>query len=213
MTEPVVTLDHARVELGGNLVLGGVDLHVAAGEVVAVMGGNGVGKSTLLRGLAGLQRLDDGLLDVLGGGPPRDDAAFWGDVVLVADEPGWYPGLTVREHLELAHAVHGTACQSADTMLDAFDLRERADVAPPNLSTGQRQRLSLAMALIRPSRLLLLDEPERGLDADFRLRLAAVLAGYAAAGGTVVMATHDARLAEAAGARLVVLSDGKAVSK
>ncbi|WP_233507840.1 ABC transporter ATP-binding protein [Spongiactinospora gelatinilytica] len=211
--ESALTVTGARVELGGNLVLDGVDLSAATGEAVAIMGDNGVGKSTLLRGLAGLQRLDSGEIDVLGGGAPSDDAAFWGEVVLVADEPGWYPGLTVEEHLGLVQAVYGATRMTAADALAAFHLRARADVAPLNLSTGQRQRLSLAMALLRPSRLLLLDEPERGLDAGFRPRLGEILREYTAAGGTVVMATHDPRLAEAAAARLVRLAEGRAVAR
>jgi ABC-type multidrug transport system ATPase subunit len=83
----------------------------------------------------------------------------------------------------------------AGTALEVFDLVERADAAPLNLSTGQRQRLALAATLLRPSSVLLLDEPERGLDLAFRLRLAELLTTYRDEGGTVVMATHDSGLA------------------
>lgn len=196
------------VELGGTPILNGVDLTARVGEVVAIAGANGAGKTTLLRCLAGLQAADGrvGMFDR----PPVDEPEFWRDVVLVGDEPAWYPGLSVREHLELMRAVHdpgGAHRPRMDTgaALESFDLTSRADLAPLSMSTGQRQRLSLAMALLRPSRVLLLDEPERGLDTSFRARLAGILAGYAAEGGTVVMATHDLRLAEAAGARLVTL--------
>jgi heme ABC exporter ATP-binding subunit CcmA len=198
--DSIITVDGLTVELGGNPVLQGMELTVAPGEVVAVVGPNGSGKSTLLRCLAGLQPATSGEIRVFGE-PPADDAAFWRRVALLGDEPAWYPGLTVREHLELMGAVHTEARMTVGTALETFALVGRADAAPLNLSTGQRQRLSLASALLRPSTLLLLDEPERGLDADFRTRLADLLDEYADEGGTVVMATHDQDLA--AGARRV----------
>ncbi|WAE75869.1 ABC transporter ATP-binding protein [Streptomonospora nanhaiensis] len=194
MSEPIIVARGVDVELGGVPVLSGVDLTVEPGEVVAVLGANGVGKTTLLRCLAGLQSAS-GSVSVLGR-PPVDEPGFWREVALVGDEPTWYPGLSVREHLELMSGVHGPGRLEVGAALDLFELGGCADRAPSSLSTGQRQRLSLAMALLRPSRLLLLDEPERGLDAAFRERLAGLLAVYADDGGTVVMVTHDPRFAE-----------------
>ncbi|MFC4565783.1 heme ABC exporter ATP-binding protein CcmA [Nocardiopsis mangrovi] len=194
MSEPIVVARAVGVELGGVPVLRGVDLTVAPGEVVAVLGANGAGKTTLLRCLAGLQQAS-GSVDVLGR-PAADEPDFWREVALVGDEPAWYPGLTVQEHLELMRTVHGPGRLEVRAAVELFELAGCADRAPVSLSTGQRQRLSLAMALLRPSRLLLLDEPERGLDAAFRERLAGLLASYAADGGAVVMVTHDPRFAE-----------------
>lgn len=194
MDETVITVRGLEVELGGVRVLDGVDLDVPPGEWLSIMGANGAGKSTLLRCLAGLQRPAAGEVTVFGR-PPVDGPAFWRDVVHVADEPAWYPWLSVREHLDLMGAVHGEVRLGTDTALDLFDLAGRDDAAPARLSTGQRQRLSLAMGLVRPSRLLLLDEPERGLDLDFRDRLKEIFVGYVVAGGTLVMATHDDDLA------------------
>ncbi|MEV4257380.1 ABC transporter ATP-binding protein [Spirillospora sp. NPDC049652] len=202
MAGHVVEVRNVGVELGGVPVLDGVDLVAGRGEIVAVLGENGVGKSTLLRCLAGLQAGASGAVGVLGR-PPADDPEFWRDVVLVGDEPAWYPGLTVLEHLEMLASVHAGTRMTPDAALETFGLGERRDHAPLAMSTGQRQRLSLAMGLLRPSRLLLLDEPERGLDAAFRARLASLLTGYAADGGTVVMATHDPGLARNTGARVV----------
>jgi ABC-2 type transport system ATP-binding protein len=208
----VVTIRAMRVAYGKFVVLDDVNLSVARGEIVAVTGVNGAGKSTLLRCLAGLRRPASGSLSVLGG-PPRDDAGFWRAVALVTDLPTWYPGLTVREHLELVRLTHQPIsgwCLPADELIDVFGLSVRADAMPIDLSSGQRQRLSLAAALARPSRLLLLDEPEQSLDAGFRQVLAELLsAEYAAHGGTVVMATHDLDFADAAGSRRVVLTDGQ----
>lgn len=145
------------------------------------------------------------------GAPPGDDEAFWRDVGLVTEEQAWYPWLTVREHLELVRKIHapvGDSCPEPEALLETFGLSGRGDVAPTVLSTGQRQRLSLAAMLARPSRLLLLDEPEQGLDQAFRGSLGALLAKYAGNGGTLVMTTHDARLAESTGARVVTLHGG-----
>ncbi|MFC4535997.1 ABC transporter ATP-binding protein [Sphaerisporangium dianthi] len=204
MSEVIIAARGVEVRLGGTPVLRDAGLVAAAGEILAVVGENGAGKSTLLRCLAGLHPPLRGRIEVLGG-PPVDAAAFWKQIVLVGDEPAWYPGLSVEEHLELARVVHRGGRLTVAEALEVFELGGRANLSPLSLSTGQRQRLSLAMALLRPSRLLLLDEPERGLDAAFRERLAAILNGYARDGGTVVMATHDLRLATATQARLVTL--------
>jgi ABC-2 type transport system ATP-binding protein len=213
VSELVVGVHGLRVSYGKVLVLEDVDLSVAPGEIVAVMGVNGAGKSTLLSCLAGLRRPSSGGITVLGG-PPRDTADYWRRVVLVADLPTWYPGLTVREHIELVRMTNASAagwCLDPDELIDAFALTSRADAVPLTLSSGQRQRLSLACALARPSELLLLDEPEQSLDTGFRRQLASLLRDtYAPSGGTVIMATHDPEFAEVAGARLIVIEDGYA---
>ncbi|MBB4918262.1 heme ABC exporter ATP-binding protein CcmA [Streptosporangium saharense] len=202
--EPTIAAHDIQVDLGGQAVLREVDLTAAPGEIVAVIGENGAGKSTLLRCLAGLETPATGRILVLGD-PPTDTATFWREVALTGDEPAWYPGLSVQEHLELVTTTHRDGRMDVGAALAAFDLGGRADLHPLTLSTGQRQRVSLATALVRPSRLLLLDEPERGLDTAFRDRLADILREYAVRGGAVVMATHDLGLAEACGARLVRL--------
>ncbi|RSN46535.1 ABC transporter ATP-binding protein [Actinomadura sp. WAC 06369] len=194
MDETVITVRGLDVELGGVRVLDGFDLDVRRGEFLSIMGANGAGKSTLLRCLAGLQRPAAGEVAVFGR-RPVDGPEFWRDVVHIADEPSWYPWLSVREHVDLMRAVHGEVRLDTDAALELFDLTGRDDAAPARLSTGQRQRLSLAMGLVRPSRLLLLDEPERGLDLDFRDRLKEIFVAYTVAGGTLVMVTHDDDLA------------------
>jgi ABC-2 type transport system ATP-binding protein len=210
----VVRVRGLRVSYGQVRVLDDVDFAVAQGEVVAVTGVNGAGKSTLLTCLAGLRKPSGGTVEVLGG-PPRDTPAFWRQVVFVADLPTWYPGLTVREHLELVRLTNAPVNgwdMNPDDLIDAFGLATRADAVPLTLSSGQRQRLSLACALARPSSLLLLDEPEQSLDTGFRGELARLLGEhYAAVGGTVVMATHDLGFAASAGARRVQIEDGHGV--
>ena len=216
VSELVVEVRGLRVSYGSVVVLEDVGLSAAPGEIVAVMGVNGAGKSTLLSCLAGLRRPNGGSIRVLGG-PPRDATDYWRRVVLVADLPTWYPGLTVREHIELVRMTNAPAdgwCLDADELIDVFALTSRADAVPLTLSSGQRQRLSLACALARPSDLLLLDEPEQSLDAGFRKQLASLLRESSApSGGTVVMATHDQGFAEVAGARRILIEDGCATEE
>ncbi|HEY3880265.1 MAG TPA: ABC transporter ATP-binding protein [Trebonia sp.] len=212
MDSPAAEVRGLRMAYGSVVVLDGIDLSVAAGEIVAVTGVNGAGKSTLLSCLAGFRSPAAGAVSVLGG-PPRDTAEFWRSVAVVTEQPTWYPGLTVRELLELVRMTHQPLhgwCLPADELVELFGLSARADASPLSLSSGQRQRLSLAAALARPSRLLLLDEPEQSLDVGFRGDLAVLLRDeYAASGGTVVMATHDYDFATTAGARVVELTDGQ----
>lgn len=206
----VAAVRGVRMTYGRVVVLEDVDLSASRGEVIAVTGVNGAGKSTLLSCLAGFRRPSAGTVSVLGG-PPRDDAAFWRGVVHVADQPTWYPGLTVREHLELVRMTHEPVagwCPGAGELIQEFGLTARADASPLSLSSGQRQRLSLAAALARPSELLLLDEPEQSLDEGFRADLAGLLLDYAGHGGTVVMATHDRDFASGARAREVRIAEG-----
>ena len=186
----MIAVRDLAVDLAG---LKGVDLDVEPGQIVGLTGVNGAGKSTLLRCLTGLQPLDAGWVEVLGQAP-LGDPRFWREVAYAAEEPAWYPGLTVREHLTLTALTHDSP-SDVGCWLDRFGLAGRADASPLTLSTGQRQRLLLASVLVRPSRLLLLDEPERGLDPEFRTILAQVLRDHAASGGAVLLATHDISLA------------------
>jgi ABC-type multidrug transport system ATPase subunit len=187
-------------------VFSGLDLEVAQGEVLAVLGDIGAGKSTVLRVLAGQVAPSSGTVRVLGLAP--EDPALARDVVLAAGEPEWEPGAGVLQVLELARMAADVDDENwplPARVCEAFGLEPRERDLPFTLSQGLRQRLALAAALCRPSRILLIDDPEFGLDAGFRPVLAEILLGYAARGGTVVLATHDLDLAVATKARTVAL--------
>ena len=200
-------VDHTAVDVrdltvsyGSTPVLIGVALTVPLGAGVCVTGENGIGKSTLLRCVAGLQRPGSGQVRVFGA-PPGGSPAFWRAVATTVEPPAWYPGLTTREHAELVCRAHGMdpGGTAADEALARFGLSGHADAIPPSLSSGQKQRLMLALTLLRPSRLLILDEPEQRLDPDGRSAVAGLLREYLAAGGTILMASHDETFAAASG--------------
>jgi ABC-2 type transport system ATP-binding protein len=209
---PAVEVDGLHVAYGSTPVLVDVALTVPAGAGVCVVGENGIGKSTLLRCVSGLQQPDDGTIRVFGGDPGATPE-FWRAVVTTVEPPTWYPGLTAREHADLVCRAHGLdpAEAGVEEALDRFGLAGHADAIPPSLSSGQKQRLILAIALLRPSALLILDEPEQRLDREGRASVAALLADYVAGGGSLLMASHDDAFAAASGAEITTMESLGAV--
>jgi ABC-type multidrug transport system ATPase subunit len=205
--QPAIEVRDLTVSYGSTPVLVDVQLTVPVGAGVCVTGENGIGKSTLLRCVASLQRPDAGEIEIFGG-PPGSTPEFWRAVVTTVEPPTWYPGLTAREHAELVCRAHGLdPAAGVDSTLERFGIAGHADAQPPSLSSGQKQRLTLALTLLRPSRLLILDEPEQRLDPEGRTMVAGLLRDYLAGGGTVLMASHDDAFAAAAGTSTVSVAE------
>ncbi|MFC8718805.1 ABC transporter ATP-binding protein [Kitasatospora sp. NPDC057198] len=195
----------------GREVLHPVDLELAAGECVALLGHNGSGKSTLLRVAAGRDLPTGGTVRFDGLPMDENDPRIRARVAVVGDTVAHYPDLTVREHLLLVAVAHGVADAAdwVDQVLEGRSLTERADALPSALSSGQLQALLLACALVRPRDLLLLDEPEQRLDPEARRRLAELLKAELADGVAVLLVTHHTDLALEVADRAVVLEDGR----
>lgn len=198
---------------GGREVLHPVDLKLAAGECVALLGHNGSGKSTLLRVAAGRDLPTGGTVRFDGLAMDENDPRIRARVAVVGDTVACYPDLTVREHLLLVAVAHGVAgaAEWVQQVLDEQMLAERADALTSALSSGQMQSLLLACALVRPRDLLLLDEPEQRLDPGARRRLADLLTAELADGVAVLLVTHHTDLALAVADRVVVLEEGRIV--
>jgi ABC-2 type transport system ATP-binding protein len=189
---------------GAFTVFSDVGFDVLPGEACALVGSNGSGKSTLLRCIVGADRLDDGTITFgmePSGAEPVDESAptFRAAVASVLDDHAVFPHLSVREHLELIASAHGVhhSSSAAGTVLDAIGLTGAADQLPGTLSSGQRRRLALGSAFVRPRSMVVLDEPEQHLDATGRRWLADTLVAEKAAGVSVVLASHDEDLVAA----------------
>jgi heme ABC exporter ATP-binding subunit CcmA len=206
--DPVVHLRAAVCVLGRFPALAGIDLDVDAGEVVLLRGPNGAGKTTLLRAVAGLLPVVRGEAVVLGHDLRRDRRKVRRHVAMLGHATGLYDDLTVDENVRFwARAARSVADPAAAQDRAGVEARIR-DVAVGRLSAGQRRRASLAALLVRDARLWLLDEPHAGLDAPGRDLLDDLVRGAAAAGTTVLLASHELERATPLVDRQVVVAGG-----
>jgi energy-coupling factor transport system ATP-binding protein len=191
-----------------------VDLSVAPGETVALMGRNGAGKSTLLGSVVGMVEPASGTVRVGGLTPHRTPPAeLVRRVALVPQEPrDLLYADTVGAECAAADADSGAAPGTCRELVSSLLPGVADDTHPRDLSEGQRLALALAIVLTARPPLLLLDEPTRGLDYAAKARLVAVLRGLAAEGHGIVLATHDVELAAEIADRVVILAGGEAVA-
>lgn len=204
----ICTIERLCVRRGGRPVVDGFELAVDRGEVVGIVGKNGCGKSTLLMAIAGVLAPTEGRV-VIGG------ASVWGGarerlrartalgyVPEAADPPGF---LLAGELWAMCAASRGTEAP-APSLIDALGLDELRELAIERMSLGQRRRACLGAALLGPPQLLVLDEPDNGLDARRSDALVELVRAHAAAGHAAIIATHDRALLERTGARIVAFS-------
>jgi sulfonate transport system ATP-binding protein len=203
-TRVAAELRHVNKWYGDHHVLTDVSMRVARGEIVALIGRSGSGKSTVLRVLAGLSADHTG------------DRAVTGPPALAFQEPRLFPWRDVRTNvaygLTRSRLPKAQANERADRALADVGLADRADAWPLTLSGGQAQRVSLARALVAEPELLLLDEPFGALDALTRLSMRALLLDlWREHGFGVLLVTHDVDEAVALADRVLVLEDGQVV--
>jgi ABC-2 type transport system ATP-binding protein len=180
---------------GSTRALDGVDLVVRAGEVHGLLGPNGAGKTTLLRLLFGLLSPDAGQIELLGRDLGPADAVRLDGVSGFVEDPAFYPYLSGRANLELLAELDRSpralaGVDTVDSVLEQVGLRERAGERVSGYSTGMRQRLGIAAALLRSPALLLLDEPTSGLDPAGAREVGALLRRLAGDGTAVLLSSH-----------------------
>ncbi|MFF7841896.1 metal ABC transporter ATP-binding protein [Streptomyces ossamyceticus] len=215
MTEPVISLRGVRAELGSRTVLRGIDLTVNRGEVVALLGANGSGKSTAVRTVIGQVPVTDGEIELFG--TPRRHFRDWrrlGYVPQRTTAAGGVPatvtevvasGRLSRARLGILRRADHEAIRRA---IDLVGLADRAKDSVNALSGGQHQRVLIARALASEPELLIMDEPMAGVDLASQEVLARTLRGEVARGTTVLLVLHELGPLEPLIDRAVVLRDG-----
>ena len=204
-----------RYEKDSPDVLKGVNFSVAFGEVFSLLGGNGSGKSTLLKVIAGLERAYRGKITVLGRSIKKWDASLCcGGVALLPQEvSAVFVKHTVKEDMEDLCRAQGIAAQpKIDELCAQMGIQELLDREPMDLSGGERQKCALCKLLLTSPRLILLDEPTKGMDAAYRSGLVKTVRGLAQKGAAVIIATHDTGFAAAVSDRCGLFFNGELLS-
>lgn len=203
----VLKVTGLRRAYGDNTIFDNFNLDVRTGEAIALTGRNGSGKSTLLRCLVGADRPDDGSVQVMGEPMLEASPQIRRDMATVIDDLDFFPDLSVVEHLDLLARAHGQ--EDPDDMVDAIleevQLVPQSGQLPGTLSSGQRRRLALATAFVRPRKLLVMDEPEQRLDTEGVTWLATRLKADRAKGLAIVFASHEPALVDSVATRVVEL--------
>jgi ABC-type multidrug transport system ATPase subunit len=192
-----------------------LDLTIAAGECVALMGPNGSGKTTAAELICGLQEPTQGWVRINGFSMHQepDSIAAHRHLSYVPDNPYLYQDLTVSDHLRLVAAAHGVAGddleQRCNRLLRSLGLEKRAGFFPSQLSRGMRQKTAIACAVIRPFLVLVLDEPTIGLDTASMQALHDLLIASRSSKRTILLMTHDEAFASSVATRMLHISEGR----
>jgi ABC-2 type transport system ATP-binding protein len=198
---------------GEKVALDGLSLRAEPGEVLGFLGPNGSGKTTTIRLLMGLYRPSAGRATILGLDCHADGVALKRQVGYLPDEPFLYPYLTGQELLELVAGLHGfrgsEARRRAGAALERFGLQTEAGAFTATYSLGMRKRLALAAALLHDPRVLILDEPQSGLDPRGARDMRDTVTALAREGRTIFLATHLLDVAERLCHRLAIIGAGR----
>ena len=190
-----------------------VSFHVERGEIVALLGGNGSGKSTSINILTGLLKPDEGDVKIQGIDPFENPIEARQKLGVFPDKPGLYPNITVREHLAFFGGLQGLGGSvlnvAVEKTIHMLDMQEIADRITKGFSHGQSVKVALGRAMVHNPDYLILDEPSRGLDVYAVRKLRELLLRFRDAGTGILFSSHVMQEVEILSNRLVIIADGK----
>lgn len=211
-TERTLDVENLSVRYGEVLAVDSVSFTARPGEVTAVLGPNGAGKTSTIEVCEGLRRRSSGHVRVLGLDPHRDRRSLANRMGIMLQEGGVYPSArpidVIRQYCGLYSSGSGKAA-NPDELIELVGLSERRRTAWRRLSGGEKQRLSLALALAARPAIVFLDEPTSGVDVNGRTMIRSIIRNLADEGSTVILATHELDEAEKVCDRVVIFDKGK----
>ncbi|UUZ67941.1 amino acid ABC transporter ATP-binding protein [Polaromonas sp. P2-4] len=214
---PEIMVNDIHKSFSAIKVLKGTSLSVESGQVVALIGRSGSGKSTMLRCINGLETIDSGSITVAGhalDGNPKHLRALRTDVGIVFQSYNLFPHLTVGENIMLAPTIvkkakRSEARKAAEEALQLVGLSEKFDAYPDMLSGGQQQRVTIARSLAMQPRVMLFDEVTSALDPELTQEVLTVMETLARKGMTMVLVTHEMAFARRVANTTVFMHQGK----
>jgi ABC-2 type transport system ATP-binding protein len=207
-----IHLDNLIKRYGALTAVDGLSVTVATGETYALLGPNGAGKTTTVEILEGLRAADSGTVEVLGLNPISDRTRLQRRIGVMLQEGGVFQGARAREVLTLFSSYYPDA-RSADELLDLVGLTDRASTLHRRLSGGEKQRLSLALALVQRPQLVFLDEPTAGMDPVARRATWEIIEHLKSDGVTILLTTHFMDEAERLADRVGIVNKGRMVAE
>jgi len=210
MSAQVVVQDLEK-RYGGVNAARGVSFEIQDGEIFGLIGPNGAGKTTTLECVIGLREPDAGRIEICGIDARRHPREVKQRIGAALQTTALQPRITPREALKLFGSFYRVRTEP-DPLLSRFALADKADAAFDTLSSGQRQRLALALAFVNNPQLVFLDEPTAGLDAHTRRELRSQIAGMKQQGHTVLLTTHDLGEAQEICDRIAIIDRGRIVA-
>lgn len=211
----MIEVEHLTRWYGPLAAVRDLSFGVAPGEVLGLVGPNGAGKTTTLRALAGIVAPTSGRITIGGQDLARDPVAAKQLLAFIPDEPQLFDYLTVAEHLEFVARVYGTADGPARSreLLAEFELAERRDALPGELSRGMKQKLAIACGLLHEPSAIIFDEPLTGLDPVAIRRMKDLIRRRADAGAAVILSSHLLHLVEEVCSRVLILHRGRTAAE
>ncbi|SDI03340.1 ABC transporter ATP-binding protein [Agrococcus jejuensis] len=212
MANRLVEVQHLRKSYGEHVAIDDVSLHIDEGETLALLGPNGAGKSTTIEILEGYRVRSGGEVRVLGEDPQHAGIAWRAALGIVLQSSGEASVATVREELRGLAALYPDA-RAVDEVLAVVGLEEHAGRRIASLSGGQQRRVDVAMGIVGRPRLLFLDEPTTGFDAEARRGFWALIRSLQTDGTTILLTTHYLEEAAQLADRIVVIADRRVAAE
>jgi ABC-2 type transport system ATP-binding protein len=210
MENTIIDVKRFRKIYGDFTAVDDISFDVRQGEIFGLLGPNGAGKTTTLESLEGLRRPDGGSLQIMGVDPTRESSKLRNIIGVQLQTSGLSESIRVDEAMNFFCAYHGVDPEFE--LLERLGLGDRMRTQYYQLSTGQKRRLALALAIAHKPKVLILDEPTAGLDVPSRVELHRLMQEQRQAGTTILLATHDMAEAEEMTDRVAILLQGKIVT-